>query len=1094
MKTIKIMKSTGLFLLLLIAASNALFAQAPSPYIIVQGTVKSETGETLVGLSVIEVDSKNRYMSACITDYNGHYVLKVRNPQNKIVYSYIGYKAQEQEIGSRRIIDVLMVEEIQEIDAINVIAEKRHDDGNISIPIREISTAVQTISTKDFEGIQVNSVDDALQGRVAGFDIVANSGDLGSGTTMRIRGTTSINASSQPLIVLNGIPYEVEIDPTFDFANANQEQFANMLSINPDDIEEITVLKDAASTAIWGSKGANGVLIIKTKRGAKGPTRVQYTYRLTRATQPVGLKMLNGDEYTMMMKQAYFNPQQNENAANVREFLYDQTFPEYENFNNNTDWVGAVTQTGYTHDHYLTLSGGGERASFRVSSGIKTQDGTVIGQHMDQFSTRAYLDYALSDRIRFISEISFTYSDNARNYENLQGIAYRKMPNVSIYEQDLLGNDTELFYNISRTSSLHPNQRDLRNPVALATLATNNLKNYRILPTFRLRYDLTDPEKEILRYEMYVSFDVNNNKISQFLPREVSNIQWNDQSANLATSANSESSTVMADNNLTWQPKFKNSDHSLLLYGSIQIRSGNSANQGITTANLPSGEIVDASALGYLSDISTSRSSYRSIAYLARAHYTFKSRYILGLTFRRDGSTKFGADRKYGNFPGISAKWIISDEPWMDFSNEWLSMFAFRPSWGISGNQPRQEYLHFSRYSPYDSYIGQAATKPSNLQLSDLKWETTTSMNYGLDLGLFDDRITIDMNIYNKRTEDLLFENLGVPSSSGYSTLNWQNVGTMDNNGWEFNFLTTNLVKLKDFTIDFNFNLSNYVNTIVELEDNVLENFNKEFDYANGTYLSRLQEGNSYGSIYGFRYNGVYQYDEYIPGDQENAPVARDKKGNVFTDSEGEPLPMYFAYGKSNAYEFHGGDAIYEDINHDGSIDELDIVYLGNSNPKVNGGFGSTIRYKNFGLTLFFNFRYGNKIINAACMNAENMYGLNNQSKSVNWRWRKDGDITEIPRALYNYGYNWLGSDRFVEDGSFTRLKHVTLNYRAPSKKLKKYHIQAFNVYLTMNNLFVWTKYTGVDPEVGYGSFEVSKDNANTPRSKDITLGISVIF
>ena len=1097
--------ATGLILLIYMFFPNVGFGQAAKPYVLVQGTVSAENGETLVGVSVIEIDSKNRYISATITDFNGHYVLKLRNPEDKIVYSFIGFKSQLQEVNNRTTIDVVMKEDVQQIADVIVKAERTHSDGTFNIPQREISTAVQTLDAKVFEGVQVTSLDDALQGRIAGFDIVANSGDLGSGTTMRIRGTTSINASSEPLIVVNGIPYEVEIDPTFDFANANQEQFANMLSINPDDIEEITVLKDAASTAIWGSKGANGVLVIKTKKGAKGPTRLQYSYRLTRAVQPEGLKMLNGDEYTMMMKQAYFNPQQNENAANVREFLYDQQFSEYENFNNNTDWVDAVTQVGWKHDHYLTISGGGDRARFRVSGGVLTQDGTVIGQHMDRFSSRAYLDYSISDRLRFISEISFTYTDNDRNWQlggdvpwmdklSILDIAYRKMPNVSIYAQDLQGNDTDTYYNILRTSSLNSDQRDLRNPVALANLATNNLKNFRILPTFRLQYDFANPEKQMLRYNMYISFDVNNNKISQFLPREVSNIEWNNSSANVATSADSESLTVMADNNITWQPKFKNTDHNLLLYASYQVRLGSSSSQGITTTNLPSGEIVDASALGYLDGISSSRSAYRSNAYLARAHYVYKNRYILGFTFRRDGSTKFGAERKYGNFPGVSAKWIISDEPWMRETKKWLSMLAIRPSWGISGNQPDQEYLHYSRYSPYGSYLGMTATRPTTLQLSDLKWETTTSMNYGLDAGFLDDRIVLDVNFYNKRTKDLLFKKLGLPSSSGYSELAWQNVGTMDNNGWEFNILSNNLVKVSDFTIDFNFNLSNYVNTVVELDPKVLENFNGEYDYSNGTYLSRLQEGNSYGSIYGFKYKGVYQYSDYIAGTQENAPVARDQNGNVFTDQEGDPLPMYFAYGRSNAYEFQGGDAIYEDINHDGSIDELDIVYLGNSNPKVNGGFGSTIRYKRFACTLFFNFRYGNKIVNVARMTAENMYGLDNQSKSVNWRWRKDGDVTDMPRALYRYGYNWLGSDRYVEDGSFTRLKHVTFNYSAPSQKLKKYNIQALSFYLTFNNPYVFTSYTGVDPEVGYGSFGVSKDEAKTPRSKDVTLGISMTF
>lgn len=1062
---------------------------------VVRGTITSATdGETLVGATVIEADDKKRIISATITDINGQYVLRVKNPENNIAFSFVGFKTAGQKIGDQTVINVALVEDLQVIEDVVIKAEKKVSDGSFEIPERELSTAVQTLSTKEFEGVQVTSIDEAMQGRIAGLDIVANSGDLGSGATMRIRGTSSINANTQPLIVVNGIPYEINIDPSFDFSAANEEQYANMLSINPDDIEEITVLKDAASTAVWGSKGANGVLVIKTKKGAKGPTRVQYSYRFTAAKQPKGLNMLNGDDYTMMMKQAYFNPQQNEDAANVREFLYDPTFSEYENFNNNTDWVDAVTQLGFKHDNYINISGGGERARYRVSSGFLTQTGTVIGQKMNRITSTAYLDYSVSDRIKFISELTFFYTDNQRNYDNILGIAYRKMPNVSIYQQDLQGNKTDVYYNISRNSSLHPDQRDLYNPVALANLATNNLKNYRIRPIFRLQYDLLDPEIQTLRYNLDVSFDVNNDKVSRFLPAEVSNQPWNGGGINFAESYDSESTTVLADNKLTWQPKIYNPDHSLLVQGAFQFITGNSSSQGLGVTNLPSGTIVDASSQGYSTGVSTSRFAYRSNAITFRAHYVFKDRYILGATFRRDGSTKFGEKYKYGNFPGLSAKWIISDEPFMQSTKKWLSMLAVRPSWGITGNQPDAEYLHFSRYSPYGSYIDMAATRPTTLRLSDLRWEKSTSFNYGLDLAFFNNKLNFDLNFYNKRTEDLLFRNLRVPSSSGFGNVPWQNVGTMDNNGWELNFFTQQAIKVKDLTIDFNFNLSNYVNTIVELRDDILANYNADYDYTNGTYLSRLQENNSYGSIYGFRYKGVYQYNEYIEGVQENAPVARDENGNVFTDEEGSPLPMYFAYGKSNEYEFRGGDAIYEDINSDGNIDELDIVYLGNSNPKLNGGFGSTIRYKNLSVTAFFNFRYGNKIVNMARMNAENMYYLNNQSVAVNWRWRKDGDVTEMPRALYNYGYNWLGSDRYVEDGSFVRMKYLTFNYSIPKAKLDKWNLHQVSFYLTINNLFVITKYTGVDPEVGYGSFGVSVDNSPTPRSKDATLGVSVTF
>ena len=968
-----------------------------------------------------------------------------------------------------------------------------YGEGGFKIPEREISTAVQTINAKAFEGLQVGSIDEALQGRVAGLDIVANSGDPGSGSSMRIRGSSTINSNADPLIVVNGVPYNISIDASFDFANANQEQYANMLSINPDDILEITVLKDAASTAIWGIRGANGVLMVTTKKGAMGPTKIQYTYRLTQAKQPKGLNMLNGDDYTMLMKQAYFNPNQDESAADIDEYNYDPTFSEYENFNNNTDWVKAVTQTGYINDHYITVLGGGERAQFRVSGGFYDQVGTVIGQKMNRYSSRAYLDYSVSDRLKFITEFSYTNTDNNRNYGgNILNIAYRKMPNVSVFQQDANGNDTNIYYNISRFSSLGSAQRDLVNPVAQAMLATDNVKNYRIIPTFRLRYDLTNEKSRNLEYNMYVSFDINNDKVASFLPWEVSNVSANNSNVNRAGSIDKEELLIQTDNNLTWQPKFENEDHTLLLYGSFQATMNNVTDQEIVNYNLASGTSTDASQAGYLSSAFTSISTKRTMALMARAHYSYKSRYIASFTMRREGSSVFGRNNRWGNFPGVSVKWIASDEEFLESSKGWLSMLAVRPSWGISGNAPSTAGNSYSRYVPYESYIDLPSTRPTSLRLADLRWEKTNSWNMGMDLGLFDDRFTFDLNAYHKRTTDLLFPNLTIPSTSGFTVQSYKNVGSMDNDGYEVNFFTSRLIKKGPFSLDFNLNLSNNINTVIQLDDKVLQQYNPKYNYSNGEYLSRLENGHSFGSIYGFKYEGVYKYDDFNFGENQDAPVARDKNGNILTDENGEALPMMFAYGTTSEYKFRGGDAKYKDINHDGSIDELDIVYLGNSNPVMNGGFGSTLRYKNLNCTLFFNFRYGNKIVNAARMNAENMYNDDNQSIAVNWRWRKDGDETKIPRALYQSGYNWLGSDRFVEDGSFLRFKYMTFNYSVPATTLKPLGIDKVNVYLTFNNLYVFTKYTGVDPEVGYGSFGVSSDNAKTPRSKDFTLGLSI--
>ena len=1092
-----------LFILLLFPALA--FSQKQAD-VIIQGTVSSDPDGPVIGASITEIDANNRVVSGCTTDLNGHYVLRIKSIDNRISFNYIGYIKQTRKIGTNKTINVVLVENTQAIKEVEVLATKKHSEGGFSIPKREISTAMQTLDMKEVEGLQVSSIDEALQGRIAGLDIVANSGDAGSGTSMRIRGASSINGSSQPLIVLNGVPYEMQVDPSFDYANSNSEQFANLLSINPDDIQDIAVLKDAAASAVWGSKGANGVIMITTKKGRSGPTRVEYSYRYTGTVQPQGRKILNGDDYTMLMKQEFFNPQQSSSASNVVEFNYDKSFPNYENYNNNTDWVKAVTQIGNISDHYLTFSGGGERATYRISGGYLSQNGTIIGQSNSRVSSRAYLDYMVSDRLKFTAELSYTYSNYNRslNFGNsnspndnlsILGIAYKKMPNVSIYKQDANGADTDNYFTTPNTSSLNWDQKYLVNPVALALKAKNNVKNYRTLPTFRLQYDFINPMEQTLRYNMYVSFDINNDKTSAFLPSEIVNYNWADSRFNRAESSDQESVVIQTDNNIAWSPKFDNEDHGLFLYGSVQTTEGRSNYQGISSYGLISNQATDASNQAYLSYEGTGRSHWRSMGLLARMHYAYKGRYIFDGTFRRDGSTKFGDGNKWGNFPGISAKWIVSDEPFMKSSAKWLNMLAFRPGWGLAGNQPRFEYLHFSRYGNDGSYAGMPVQIPLTLQLKNLRWETTSSFNYGCDLGLFGDKIQADMNLYFKRTNDMLFENVAIANSSGFGGLSYQNAGSMDNNGWEINLYANKIIKSGDFSVDFRLNFSNSVNKIVRLDQEILDTYNNKYDYSNGTYLTRIQEGNSFGSIYGFRYLGVYQYDKYIAGTQEDAPIAHNGNGEVVFNEKGETVPMYFNYGRRNGgaqYIFRGGDAKYEDINHDGNIDELDIVYLGNSNPLINGGFGTTLRYKNFSCNFSFNFRYGNEIVNAARMYSENMYSTNNQSTVVNWRWRKDGDVTPIPRALFNYGYNWLGSDRFVEDGSFLRLKYLTFNYSFPKQELRKYHIDKLNFYLTLNNLFVLTKYSGVDPEVGYGDLGISRDFGQTPRSKDLTLGITV--
>lgn len=1071
----------------------SIFAQTASDDII-RGKVYSALEGGLIGANVIEIDQNNRIYSSAVTDYNGDFSMKIKNTSNKLKVSYVGYNTQIVSIGTKRVFNFNMVDAMT-IKEVTISAKKTTNNGTLDIPTREISMAMQTISTKEFEGLSVVSVDDALQGRISGLDIVSNSGDAGSGSSMRIRGITSINSSSEPLIVLNGVIFETPAAANFEFATANQEQFADLLSVNVDDIESITVLKDAASTAVWGSRGANGVISIVTKKGVRGKTRVQYSYRFSGAVQPRGMKMLTGDDYTMLMKESYFNPEQSDRTSNIREFNYDPTFSEYENFNENTDWVKAVTQIGSTHDHYVQLSGGGDRARFLVSGGYYNQTGSVIGQNLKRYSTRINLDYNVSDRIRFSSEFSFTDTNNKQNYDGLLGIAYRIMPNMSIYAQDAQGNNTNRYYKMRPDASNQLGDlKDLRNPVASANLATKLTRSVRILPTFRIQYDLLDPQETMLRYKAYVSFDVNNGSTYTFLPKELTTSDWTSDDINASNTSDNRNLSISTDNNLTWSPKFDTKDHSLMLYGSFQLGTGSSRYQNISASGTPTGPITGATAGGNIKNFSTGPGQGRWMAYMFMAHYVLFDKYVADITLRRDGSTKFGDDRKWGTFPGLSFAWNIADEKFMDFSDKWLSTLKFRPSWGITGNQPGGEYLFYSLYSAYSSYVDIPTIRPENIQLSDLRWEKVSSFNYGIDLGFLEDAYTMDFNYYSKRTEDMLFKDLAIPSTAGYGYLSYQNAGIMDNVGWELNMNANRIIRAGDFSMGVSLNFSNYINTIIDLKQSILDSYNKDFDYSNGSYLTRIQENNSFGSIYGFRYKGVYQYSEYEPGREGKSPFALDENNNIIRNAAGDPVRMTFAAGESSEYKFRGGDAIYEDINHDGNINELDIVYLGNSNPFFNGGLSLKFNFKRLSANIFSNFRVGNKVVNRARMLAENMHSNNNQAASVNWRWRKDGDVTSIPRALYQSGYNWLGSDRYVEDGSFFRVKNLQVNYTFDAAKLKPYQINSLNLYLTINNLLTFTKYSGVDPEVGYGSFGVSTDNSQTPRSRSFTAGVSVSF
>ena len=1079
----------------------------------VHGNVSDEMGPVM-GATVCEIDGNGRIIESTVTDLNGNFTMRVKNQKDRIRFSYVGSKTVTHPINRTNY--KIVLSSATQLQDLTVKGKRRVISNGLPIPEREVANATQTFSMKDVEGMAFTTIDEAIQGRIAGLDIIGNSGDLGAGSTMRLRGASTLSTltDSNPLIVVDGNVREVNLS-NFDMAGANNEQFAELLNINPEDIADIRVLKDAAATAIYGSQGGNGVIELTTKRGVRGKPRLQYSLKLTGTYQPKGYDLLSGDDYTMLLKESYFNPEQSSSASNIPELNYDPSFSEYEQYNNNTDWRDAVTQWGLRQNHYVTITGGGEKALFRIGAGYDHETGTMIEQKLQRFSTRVNLDYNVSERIRVSTNFSMTYTKNDRNSDDLLSIAMRKMPNMSIYEQNpVTGEDTPAYYTMlqSASSVFDRNQKDLVNPVASARLAKNQQTTYDMQPELIIQYQLLgmDEDHWKLDYRGSVLMNINNRYENKYYPQELKSVSWN-SGVNTTHDSSSKSVSFNTKQQLILRPAFKNKDHSLMILGRFELTSGSSTGQLEEKQGVATG-ITSTQGGGQITNMQSSYNEWRSMYFTANAHYAYKERYIIDASLRADGTTKFGPGHRWGYFPSVSLKWIISDEPWMKPTRKWLSMFAIRPSWGRVGNQPGQDYLYTSKYGSTNRYIDMQAMKPNNIRLTNMKWQIVESWNGGIDIGLFNDRINLTIEGYVQTTTDMLMSNFRIPSNSGFATIPYSNNGKMRNTGWEFHINTNRMITIgKKFWMDMNANFGNNRNELLELDENLLDNLNSVYGFKNDESLQRVQLHNPLGAIYGFRFKGVYQYNysyfknltpdqqKQFLADGKTAPVALNADGDVILDAKGDPLRMMFNYtndATGRNYRFNGGDAIYEDINHDGQINALDIVYLGSSLPKLTGGFGFSFNYGDWRLSTQFNYRVGNKILNKARLHAEAMIGNDNQSQAVNYRWRKEGDVTSIPRAMYgdNSNYNTLISDRFVEDGSYLRMNYVQLNYTVRKKYLKWAGVNRVSLYASANNPFIITKYSGVDPDISSGGYAPAIDNAQTPRSRSYTLGITVEF
>jgi TonB-linked SusC/RagA family outer membrane protein len=1058
---------------------------AQTKTVITGNIVSKSDGQPMVGVTIAEKDQSNRIITGVITDFNGNYVIKVTDPGNTLAFSFIGYETQELIPGKKQKMNIELVESYSKLDEVTVFADKKVNTGEFNMDKSRISTAIQTISAKDVSDVSSSSMVDQLQGRLSGVDIVANSGEPGAGMSIRIRGTSSLNASSEPLIVINGVPFETEVDDSFDFGTADEEEYSSLIGVSSDDIEEISVLKDAAATAQYGSRGANGVLLIKTKRGAKGKARFSYSYKGNIGVQPSGMPLLNGDQYSTLMKD--INLTRGKSAEDYSEINYDPTYELYDYYNNNTDWIDEITQVGYSNQHNFSVSGGGDKAFYRISASAKTEDGTTVGTGSDVYTTRAILDYNISDKLKISTELSYSHGSVDKSYTskidgtttNIRGLALLKMPNQSIYEMDQYGNEMNSYF--TPISNIQGDGDVYYNPVAMANLATYNIENNRITPVFKIEYKPIST----LSYFGTLSYDTNNDKTTRFTPEAAIGDYWTSSSNNYCYLKDSEFFVLSTENKVVWEPKL-GEDHSIFLGGIFSTYDKTSQTYEVSTSNTPGSSlesvIVDAD-ISNNGSLSSDYSRYRSVGWNIMFNYMFKDRYILGGSTRCEGNSRFGDNFRYGVFPSLSGRWIVSKERFMEpvkFVNE----FSLRASYGSNGNSPSFNYGAYNIYSNYSyDYIDVRPSYPSTIELEGLKWETVVQQNIGFNLVMLNHRVNADVEFYLKETRDMLNKNTTIPTTSGFSKLSYVNMGDMENRGWEISVMGK-VVNKKDFKIDINFNLSRNKNVITKVEEGMDVESGDPLVTGSDGYLKRIQEDNPIGSFYGYHALGVYSTSEDL--------YAKDADGNVIYDISGEPKMMMF----NNSYSFAAGDAQYEDMNHDGNINRLDVVYLGNANPLLYGGFGPNITYKNIQFNAFFNFRYKQEVINIARLNAESLDDWDNQSTAALRRWRSEGDVTDVPRAYYGSQVNTLGSDRFLEDASFLRLKYLTLRYNFSKNVISRLGLTKLSIYATGSNLLTFTNYVGSDPETGSSDDweELGYDTNKTPRSKQITLGINVQF
>ncbi len=1020
----------------------------------ITGNVSDTTGEPVIGASVVVKGTTN----GTITDFDGNFTLNAP-PKSILEISCVGYQTQTVTVGDGPL-RIILKEDTEQLDEVVVV-------GYGTVRKRDLTGSVGTIGADKLKERSFGNALQSMAGQVSGIQITQTQGAPGMAPTIKVRGATSVNAGTTPLYVIDGVPLEDDTN-SGDGTYGGNLQYSNhnpLNNINPNDIESIEVLKDAASAAIYGSRGANGVVLITTKQGKAGKTKVNISYELGFSRVNRRLKLMDAHQWIEYETAARENQwatdlAHNPDATQSYTTIVPSEFSDSEwlaRIGNGTDWQDVLYRSGISHNVQASVSGGGEKTQFMVSLGYLNQEGVVITNDYNRISLRSNINHKISDRFSVAVKMNLTRSNDSpqglSGKSDVVSLACQSVPIFPLYvETGSLGfKDPDSMWNTFAKYGFQ-----FWHPYSLTYESSKKLKTDNILASVSADYKIIDGL--VLKTQAGINTTDSHYEYYWNEGQNWGYSMWIDATGTYSTRR---VDNWVWENTLNYNKTF-NEDHNITALVGYTMQDQKTTYATMTGTGFPN-DMVHTLNASTAQTASSTKSEWALISYLARATYSYKGKYLASTSIRADGCSRFGANSRWGYFPSVSAAWRISEENFLK-DTQWLDNLKLRLSYGVTGNNQIDDYASIGLLSTSQYSISGTLTNglyTSTLPSKDLKWEKTGQYDLGIDAGFFGSRLNMELDLYYSKTTDMLLM-VPVPAITGF-TESQTNVGSVRNKGVEFTLNTVNF-RNKDFTWTTDFNISANRNKVLHLSNN-----NAPIDITTNSAISRTEVGQPVGNYFGYKVIGVYSTDEI------NNPGVPKYDG-------AEP-----------------GDPKVADTDGNGNIDVNDRTILGNYQPDFTWGLTNNLSFKGFELSFMLTGTQGNEIMNQNARFLGFYNGARNLYASRSHFWKSDNDpgngITPKPRTTPNT-IESNSSSMWVEDGSFVRIKNIRLGYNFPSSVTKALHMESMKLYVNMENIYVFSDYSNYDPEGStfQTGYRVGYDYGAYPNPFTCTFGISIGF